>query len=142
MDEVEIALNDAVNYIGYRLEKLPNHLFFEDRLGFRMLEAELDKMDVVTHIAPDSPAEMAKMSIRDKIVAVNGTPLLDSNFAEAFKTAIGNVYTIDIMRRGIPMRLVLTENADTYYPIYQIVKTEDATDIQKQNYKDWSGQEF
>jgi len=141
LEVVEPGLNEALSYIGCGLTKRPSALHFEDWFGFRLLEADPVNRNVITHIAPDSPADTAKLSVGDKIIAVNDISI-DMNLNEVLREYKNVPVEIFFVRNGRQLTVSLSENNDRYYPVYQIIKNADAGDIQKQNYKLWANQEF
>ncbi len=142
LENVAEALNEAFDYIGCRIIKLPNPIHTENRFGFRLLEADVINKNMITHIAPGSPADLAGLSIHDKIVFVNGIEI-DSNLEEVLQAnpEVSGIM-IEFSRKSRSMSAVLYENSEKYYPIYQIVKDTNPTEIQKQNYKYWAHQDF
>lgn len=142
LDSVVDPLNQAFEYIGCRIEEVQNPISSEFRLGFRLLESESIHKNRITHIAPGSPADIAELSIQDKILTVNGIEI-DTNLEEVINSIPGiSNFSIAFNRNGKIKTAILKESSERYYPLYQIVKNTESNDIQKQNYIAWSHQAF
>ncbi len=143
LDDVAPALHEALNYIGCELNRRPSALHFEDWFGFRLLEVDTVNSNVITHIAPDSPAERSRLSIGDKIIAVNGISL-DAvlNLNEVLREDKTGIADISFTRNRELLSAKLEKGPNRYYPVYQIFKKAEADDAQKGNYKLWANQEF
>jgi len=141
LEDVGSKLNECLEYIGCSLITRPSALHFEDRLGFRLLEAEPINRNVITHIAPGSPADMAKLSVGDKIIAVNSISI-DLNLNEVLSECKNVPVELFFTRNRKLFSAILIESPLRYYPVYQIVKRSVAGESQKQNFVLWANQEF
>ena len=141
LEDVKPALNDALIHIGCELTTRPSALHFEDWFGFRLLEADPVNSNVITHIAPESPAEKAMLSVGDKIIAVNGITI-EMNLNEVLREYKNVPVEISFVRIGELLTVPLSANGKRYYPVYQITKNSEANYLQKQNYKLWADREF
>jgi predicted metalloprotease with PDZ domain len=141
LEDVVPVLNEALSFIGCELTTRPSALHFEDWFGFRLLEADPVNSNIITHIAPESPAERVGLSLGDKIIAINGIAI-EMNLNEVLSEHKTDSIEISFMRRNELLTVSLTKTDKRYYPVYQIIKKAEADSLQKQNYKLWANQEF
>ena len=67
VEDLEEELNKALGFFGLQYEKQASAEFYESYLGIK-----LDENQAVAIIYPRSPAELAGLSLKDKIKSVNG----------------------------------------------------------------------
>jgi len=141
LEAVEIALNDAFEYIGCLLETSPNKFYYEEKMGLRLLEPELLNKSQICNVAPGSPADAARLSPNDEIVAVNGIHI-EKNLDEMLRLFRGTPVQLSFIRNKELLLTSIIEGNDSYYPIYHIIKNPGVNESQKQNFSLWAHQEF
>ncbi|QCR24389.1 M61 family metallopeptidase [Pontibacter sp. SGAir0037] len=136
---IEEALNKALGFVGCALKETPSPLLYEQLYGFKTIaDAQATK---VTAIAPQSPAS-AYLSIDDELIALNSRKLeqnLQPLLADADST---KPVTLTLFRDKKLREVQLQAQQASYYSKYTIEKRNDASDQEKQNFKQWLKQEF
>jgi predicted metalloprotease with PDZ domain len=141
LEAVETALNDAFSHIGCSLLTSPNPLYHDDKLGLRIAEPDAFNKTIICNVAPGSPADAARLSPNDEIVAVNGI-FIQRNLDEMLRLFKGTPVQLSFFRNKELIVTTLIEGNDSYYPRYHVIKNQDATAMQKQNFEMWSHVKF
>jgi predicted metalloprotease with PDZ domain len=141
LDPVENALEEAFDYIGCTLTTLNNPIYFEDKLGFRISEPGLFNKSLICNVAPGSPADAARLSPNDEIVALNGIAIAQ-NLDEIFRLFSGTPVQVSFIRSKELLITTIIESQENFYPLYRIVKKPGATEIQRNNFMLWAHREF
>ena len=97
---------------------------------------------IIGQVYPNSPADMAGLSVGDEILSV-GQLDIDPNSIEEIFDFYSNE-SIDIvfsrMKRTIKTKMVKTDNL--YFNNYLVVRNLNASQNQRINFENWSGQHF
>jgi predicted metalloprotease with PDZ domain len=92
-------------------------------------------------VAPGSPADAARLSPNDEIVAVNGI-YIERNLDEIMRLFGGTPVQLSFIRNKELLLTMIIESNESYYPNYQIIKLPEASENQRNNFQAWSHQEF
>jgi predicted metalloprotease with PDZ domain len=141
LEPIEPALEDALRQIGCKMVLTPSKKLNEGKLGFRLKEDTPLKCTVAA-VAPDSPADIAGLSINDDILSVNGLQVNDNSMEGVLKLNDEEPVIMEIARAKRIITLKLKPSKIDFFPVYSVEKQEDATGEQKKFFESWSGQKF
>lgn len=138
------ALQEALNYIGCKLEEVPSARFHEHALGLKVSESAAGNK--ITGVYPGSVADTAGISLHDEIVGINTIPLKTEQAGAGF-TDWCNYFADQ------PLLLTLSSNfrirqvkvipsPSSFYKVVRVQKTDSASPEQKHNYRLWCGRDF
>jgi len=130
-------LNELLAFIGCELKKTTNDIDHERFYGFRVKES--NENVTVELIVPDSPASFILVE-SDSITHIDNQPIHDDNFSDLTKGK--EEMNLQVTRNYRTQTLVLKKCKTDWLPTYSIRKKENATEIEKQNFKSWIHQEF
>ncbi len=125
------ALKSALNQFGLDFKSKANPKKHESYLGFILLDKK------VISIFPNSPAEVAGLSIKDEIIAINGIAL-DNNLSEwcaYFKDQEITLTIIDEQARTKSISMQYAESLQ--YATYEVYKLEKQSKKQKENWEEF-----
>jgi predicted metalloprotease with PDZ domain len=142
LEDIEEDLQTALQYVGCEMIKLPAMNNYERNLGLKIREemAPIYKC-LVNQVHPGSPADESGLAVNDEIVAVNGMRV-NQNLAHLIQLQEGNTLELSIIRNGEVIDLDVYADDETYFPIYHLIKIDNATPQQRQNFESWAGQIF
>lgn len=132
------ALTEALAYLGLELVCNPSPTIYEDRYGFRISQAASTK---ITHVAPGSPADTARLSKDDEIVAINGIRV-QNNLKEWMEFFGPEDISLSINSSGYIKEVKLEGNGQSFFPKYKIARKLKTTPEQKAAFESWSRQTF
>jgi predicted metalloprotease with PDZ domain len=141
LNPVEDALHDAFKYIGCTLATVSNPFYYEHKLGFRLGEPGPFYKSIISNVAPGSPADAARLSPSDEIVAINGI-YIERNLDEILKMFSGTPVQLSFIRNKELLITTIIEGNESFYPNYLVLKQPEATEAQKENFRLWAHQEF
>lgn len=128
------TLNDCLKLIGWSIESAPAPKAHESKLGFKVIEDQVGSR--VSVIAPGSPAELAGLSVNDKIIAVNGmevhgnvTELLNYHKQEA---------ELSVFKNGQLKTIKLQPDFKNYFMSWTVKVASEPTSEQQAFYKAWA----
>jgi predicted metalloprotease with PDZ domain len=138
---LEEPLQEALNYVGLTLSIQPAKKAMERIFGIKPKDENGQKV-IIGQVYPNSPADMAGLSVGDEILSV-GQLDIDPNSIEEIFDFYSNE-SIDIvfsrMKRTIKTKMVKTDNL--YFNNYLVVRNLNASQNQRINFENWSGQHF
>jgi predicted metalloprotease with PDZ domain len=131
------TLKKLLTYVGCQLQIQDAKYESEKTFGFRTVTKE--GRTFVELIEPDSPADKV-LTREDEIIAVDGTNV-SGNLNDLLK---GKKSPEVVIHRFGKIKLVTLQatGSKTYFKQYKIVKNEEATEQEKNNFKKWLKQEF
>lgn len=127
-------LSECMGLVGWKLKSIPSSNGYESKLGFKVMEEGM--LYKVLSIAPGSPAERAKLSIGDKIVAVNGMEVYH-NLSELCNYNQMKL-TLSVFRFGKLQSIELNPDGQLYYGSWVVEVEAEPTMEQKEFYKAWT----
>lgn len=133
------AIKDSLEYIGLELSIMPVKNIYEAVLGFKAIQ-ENGKY-VVTNIFPGSECEKKGLMINDKIVSINGYEI-KQDLNEWISYYSDEDISLEVINNGQLRQIICRHSKNIYYKNYAIIKQNDATHEQKENFKKWSGRFF
>jgi predicted metalloprotease with PDZ domain len=132
-------LNDSLAYVGLELSVVATKKPFESFLGFKTMEQNNETF--VSNIYPNSVAEQAGLCIKDKIVGVNGFEVRN-NLNEWCNYFWRETFTLNLMTDGKTREIKLKPSKEMYYKTYYVMKGDDISIDQADNYTHWIGRKF
>ncbi len=137
-------LQDAMNYIGCELTFTLPSKFHEHAVGIKV--QEVNGVCKVTAVYPGSVADIAGITINDDILSINNmqvkTDSSVTNFSE-WCTYFGNIQLIfTIATNAIIKQITLQPEPNAYYKIAQMKKQTSVNEKQKNNFENWSKNNF
>ncbi|MCG3165276.1 MAG: hypothetical protein POELPBGB_01038 [Bacteroidia bacterium] len=139
-ESYEPLLRETFAYVGLEIKDSRSKFYFENRFGFKA-ENKRSGALMITEIAPNSIADKAGLSEGDELVAVNGIKLLN-NLKEWLKYFQEETVRLTVLRASETREVSLTPTTERYYRTYWPAKMREATEVQKENYKKWTGREW
>ena len=137
LEAFEPMLHECAGYIGLVLNKQHASAFFERYLGFKAIDVNHHKK--VSMVSPYSPAWKAGISINDEIMAVNQYSLNGDlhHWLTYFSQKDGSCKLMALSNSHLEeIEIGLKTDGDFFYT-YKLVKQEDASTQQKDNYTSW-----
>lgn len=130
----EMILTEALDILGLELNHIPSKVYSEAKLGFKTQKK--GEHEVVRLIYPGSPAELANISIGDKIIAVNGVACNHDadQWLSYFKD---DQKTITVNRNGKLLELMFPEVMRNFYMTYSVAKIDRPTKDQQRTFDNW-----
>lgn len=130
----ESIIIDALEYIGLELNLNPVDSYSASRLGFKALKSGTNF--VVKAIYPGGPAENAKISLDDEIMAVNDIAL-DGELDKWLKYFDDDVKKVTINRKGRVVELIFPEVTRDFYKTYTVTKNPKPEKLNARAYLAW-----
>lgn len=126
---IEDALDQLLQYIGFRLQAEESTSISESRFGFRTVQKE--GISTISGIAPSSPAEDL-LSREDELIAINGRKV-----SHNLDKLVSNQSEIELslFRNQRLMHVQLNEGTQPYYQQWSIVPAPITTSEQQNNFK-------
>jgi predicted metalloprotease with PDZ domain len=133
------AFSESLAYFGLELSMVPSRKPYESFLGFKA--GEINNETIVQNIYPGSIAQVAGLSVKDKITAVNGFEV-KNNLNEWCNYFWRETFILSVITEGKIREITLTPGKTMYYKTYQVIKSDSATPEQAENFRNWSGRKF
>jgi predicted metalloprotease with PDZ domain len=135
----EPIIIDALEACGLELDTQQNPAYDQRILGIKTTGTA--KGNLVTDVMIGSSAEMAKVMIGDRILAVNNYAI-DQNLSKWVQYFENDQITLTVNRKGRLIQLVCPHTNRTYYPTYHLTKVKIPSSLQKRIFKKWCGYQF
>ena len=130
----ESIIIDALEYIGLELNLNPTSSYSATRLGFKAMKS--GNNFVVKAIFSGGPAENAKISLDDEIMAVNDIAL-DGELDKWLNYFDDDVKKVTIKRKGRIVELIFPEVTRDFYKRYTITKNPKPEKLNARAYLAW-----
>ncbi|MCU0434392.1 MAG: M61 family peptidase [Bacteroidia bacterium] len=136
-------LDEALEYIGCKINRYESSKIHEDKFGFRLIEQ--GGISKITEVYFNSPAELAGLAVNDEIVAiqVNGRaedPIpVKADLQEWLRYFDSDSVILVVNSGGAQKFLPLKADGVHYYPVYKVSRSNSLIDSQKASWKSWSG---
>ncbi len=131
-------LQELLTDVGCYISSKPSPKSSERYFGFRtFVEGTVTK---ILQIAPSSPAEMAGLNKDDEVICVNNIKV-ENNLQDLINYFEGKEITLEVFTQKQKRVLQIQSGNHEYYPGYFLSLINDATDVQKRNFKEWCGLE-
>ncbi|MCX6352635.1 MAG: PDZ domain-containing protein [Bacteroidetes bacterium] len=135
LDEIDTALAVAMEYIGCDIIQQPATKTCERIYGFKCGE---NGKTIITAIAPNSPADVARLSVGDEIVAINQIQTDNNNLEDVLRFGSDAEIELSFFRGKRLLKVKMQGNNDTYYPNRIMRKLKNLSEFQKDNFNKWS----
>ncbi len=132
-------LISSLAYFGLELSIVTSKRPYESFLGFKV--SEQNNETIVQNIHPGSLAEAAGLAIKDKIIGVNGFEVRN-NLNEWCNYFWKETFVINVITDGKTREINLKPSKIMYYKTYLVIKSNDATAEQADNYNKWIGRKY
>lgn len=132
-------LISSLAYFGLELSIVTSKRPYESFLGFKVIEQNNET--IVQNIHPGSLAEAAGLAIKDKIIGVNGFEVRN-NLNEWCNYFWKETFVINVITDGKTREINLKPSKIMYYKTYLVIKSNDATAEQADNYNKWIGRKY
>ena len=132
-------LADSLDYFGLELSVVASKKPYESFLGFKTLEQNNET--IVVSIFPNSLADQAGLSLKDKIVAVNGFEV-KNNLNDWCNYFWRESFTLKVITEGKSREIKLKSNTEMYYKTYLVMKNDQISPEQSDNFNKWIGRKF
>lgn len=132
-------LIESLDYFGLELSVVASKKPYESFLGFKA--TEINNETVVQSIFPGSLAEIAGLCIKDKIIGVNGFEI-KNNLNEWCNYFWREAFTLNVITEGKTREIQLKPDKTMYYKTYWVMKSDEITSEQADNYNKWIGRKF
>jgi len=132
-------LISSLAYFGLELSIVTSKRPYESFLGFKV--SEQNNETIVQNIHPGSLAEAAGLAIKDKIIGVNGFEVRN-NLNEWCNYFWKEAFVINVITDGKTREINLKPSKIMYYKTYLVIKSNDATAEQADNYNKWIGRKY
>lgn len=132
-------LADSLGYFGLELSVVASKKPYESFLGFKTIEQNNET--IVVSIFPNSLADQAGLSLKDKIVAVNGFEV-KNNLNDWCNYFWRESFTLKVITEGKSREIKLKSNTEMYYKTYLVMKNDQISPEQSDNFNKWIGRKF
>jgi predicted metalloprotease with PDZ domain len=132
-------LKEALSYFGLEISLTAASKPYEAFLGFKLIDNNGDLL--VSSIFPGSAAEQSGLMLKDKLISVNDFEI-KGNFNEWCNHFWPDEFVLTVLSNGKHKKLNIVPGKKLYYKTYSLVKLNNATDEQKQNFKKWTGRNY
>ncbi len=132
-------LADSLDYFGLELSVVASKKPYESFLGFKTIEQNNET--IVVSIFPNSLADQAGLSLKDKIVAVNGFEV-KNNLNDWCNYFWRESFTLKVITEGKSREIKLKSNTEMYYKTYLVMKNDQISPEQSNNFNKWIGRKF
>jgi predicted metalloprotease with PDZ domain len=137
-------VEDTLNYIGCELKMISNSKFCENALGIKVTET--NGVCKISAVYPDSIADKGGLAINDELTGVNGMAVKPdpsgTTFNEWCNYFSESKLEISFVSGGIIKNTTLTPSTNSFYKTAKIIKQTQTTEQQKENFKNWSKNNF
>lgn len=136
----EPLLQDALGYIGCRLQSKPSKKYHEANYGIKVTEQPGGAAKIAA-VYPDSVADIAGLRVNDEIIAINSMQV-KGDLADWAKYFAGQNPKLLVAHGGIVRNVELAQTKEEYYRTYYISKIAHASDDQREAFGAWSRRRF
>ncbi|HIP31315.1 MAG TPA: M61 family peptidase [Crocinitomicaceae bacterium] len=130
----ELIITEALDVLGLELIHKPSNKYNEGRLGFKTQKKGSN--EVVTALYPSGPADLARLTIGDEIIAVNDFPCSGA-LNKWLNYFDDDTKTVTVLREGRMISLTFPEVNRNFYMTYSISKIDKPTRDQNNAYNSW-----
>ncbi|MBL1279332.1 MAG: M61 family metallopeptidase [Fluviicola sp.] len=130
----ESILTEALESLGLELNHVPSKKYSEGRLGFKTQSKGINAL--VTALYPSGPADLAKLSIGDEIIAINDFSC-QGELNKWLSYFDDDAKTVTVLRDGKLMNFTFPEVNRNFYMTYSVGKLKDLSNDQKKAYENW-----
>jgi len=130
----ESILTEALESLGLELNHVPSKKYSEGRLGFKTQSKGINAL--VTALYPSGPADLAKLSIGDEIIAINDFAC-QGELNKWLSYFDDDAKTVTVLRDGKLMNFTFPEVNRNFYMTYSVGKLKDLSNDQKKAYENW-----
>jgi predicted metalloprotease with PDZ domain len=124
-------LAEALDYLGLELKVDKNPIKSEAMLGMKTMD------NTIYRIADGSPADQGGLSIKDKLVAINGFEI-NNDLEKWLAYFEGENISITVSRAGQHLDFLMTQSEMDYYRKYSAVVVEESSRSQRAAFNKWS----
>jgi predicted metalloprotease with PDZ domain len=132
-------LIDSLAYFGLELSVVASKKPYESFLGFKAIEQNNET--IVHSIFPGSLAELAGLCVKDKIVGVNGFEV-KNNLNDWCNYFWRETFVLNVITEGQTREIELKPDKTMYYKTYWVMKGDEISQEQAENYNHWIGRKF
>lgn len=132
-------LTESLAYFGLELSVVASKKPYESFLGFKAIEQNNET--IVQSIYPESLAEQAGLSVKDKIVGVNGFAVFN-NLNDWCNYFWREAFVLNVITEGKTREIHLKPSKKMYYKTYWVIKGDEISPAQAENYNKWIGRKF
>lgn len=130
---------ECLKYFGLELSIVASKKPYESFLGFKTIDQNNET--IVSNIHPESPAEIAGLCLKDKIVGVNGFEV-KNNLNEWCNYFWREAFVLNVITEGKTREIRMEPSKTMFYKTYWIMKSDDTSTEQAENYNRWIGRKF
>jgi len=129
------VLNEALDYIGHRIELVPARKIHERNFGFKLIE--VSGITKITDVYYGSPAEKCGLASGDEVLMCQHQQV--KNDLNEWMTYFGvNEFTLKVNSGGIVRDVKLIADGEVYYSNPVVKGLADPTDSQRHNWSVWA----
>jgi predicted metalloprotease with PDZ domain len=132
-------LVESLNYFGLELSVIASRRPYESFLGFKTLETNNET--IVQSIYPGSIAQLAGLGVKDKIISVNGFEVRN-NLNDWCNYFWREPFVLTVITEGKTREINLKPSKTIYYKTYLVMKADNVSNEQSENYNKWIGRRF
>ncbi len=125
---------ESLSYAGCSLQQIPSVKQFESMFGFKITATESSTK--IAAYAPDSPADIALLTVGDEIISAYGEPV-KNNLTDLMLQHTNEELPLELISNYKRKIVVLKRTSDSYYQNYKIVVNEKMTSEQKLVFNKW-----
>jgi len=130
----ESIITEALETLGLKLSHSPSKKYSEGRLGFKSQMKGINA--IVTALYPSGPADLAKLSVGDEIVAVNDFAL-NGELDKWLSYFDDDAKTVTVLRGGKMLSFTFPEVNRNFYNKYSVSKITNPSNDQKRAFENW-----
>ncbi|MEO8147211.1 MAG: M61 family peptidase [Bacteroidia bacterium] len=127
-------LVETLGYAGCTLEASDSEKTFETFYGFKIVAT--DTLTKIIAVAPDSPADVALLSVGDEIISAYGEPV-KNNLSDLIQQHATDELTLEINSSFKKKHIVVKRTDKKFYPHYKIAVSAKMTKEQKFVFEKW-----
>lgn len=127
-------LKEALGYAGCSLQQIQSKNQFENLFGIKVSVSNTSTK--ITHVAPDSPADLAMLAAGDEIVSAYGEPV-NNNLSDLIIQHTSEELPLQIISSHKKKSVVLKRTDKNYYQYNKIVVNEKMSKEQKLVFTKW-----
>lgn len=138
--KVEEQLPDTLALLGLELEETNAKFLYETLFGFKVSAGE--GVATIVHITEDSPADKAGLGLGDTLLSANNKTVASDDELDEVVREYSQVVVLKTKSLVGEKKVELSPDGNNYFKHYELAKTNELTEEQKQFFKAWSKQEF
>lgn len=135
----EPILVEAFESIGLEIKMKENPSFGQRILGIKSILS--NDNTIIKQIYPGSSSDLGGLMIDDQIISINNKKVLN-NIDQWTEFYEGSQLEIIVNRMGRILHLICPNTNKSYFPIYEIVKAKNTSNLSKRIFKKWCGQNW